>query len=149
MATFKSFTDLEQSKKLAEILPLESADMHSEAIDINDDMVFIVVSGLGDKTKPNYGSPVWSLAALLGVLPNGKFVSTTLSRGGWKIEPVEYIDNWWCEYEDDSHTKDFSVSAGNPIDACVEMIIISIKIVLLLGSSPSDLRTGGSRADFT
>ena len=27
MATIKSFTDLEQSKKLAEILPLETADM--------------------------------------------------------------------------------------------------------------------------
>ena len=27
MATIKSYTDLEQSKKLAEILPLESADM--------------------------------------------------------------------------------------------------------------------------
>ena len=28
MATIKSFTSLEQSKKLAEILPLESADMY-------------------------------------------------------------------------------------------------------------------------
>lgn len=28
MATIKSYTDLEQSKKLAKILPLESADMH-------------------------------------------------------------------------------------------------------------------------
>ena len=27
MATIKSYTDFEQSKKLAEILPLESADM--------------------------------------------------------------------------------------------------------------------------
>lgn len=58
MATIKSFTDLEQSKKLAEILPIESADMHSEAIDIDGSMVFIVVGGLGDKTKSNYGSPI-------------------------------------------------------------------------------------------
>ena len=28
MATIKSYTDIEQSKKLAKILPLESADMH-------------------------------------------------------------------------------------------------------------------------
>jgi hypothetical protein len=28
MATIKSYTDIEQSKKLAEILPIESADMH-------------------------------------------------------------------------------------------------------------------------
>ena len=27
MATIKSYTDIEQSKKLAEMLPLESADM--------------------------------------------------------------------------------------------------------------------------
>lgn len=28
MATIKAYTDLEQSKKLAEILPVESADMY-------------------------------------------------------------------------------------------------------------------------
>lgn len=34
MATIKSYTDLEQSKKLAEILPLESADMHYNNVSI-------------------------------------------------------------------------------------------------------------------
>jgi hypothetical protein len=42
MATIKSYTDLEQSKKLAEILPIESADMC-----FNDN------------------EPCWSLVALL------------------------------------------------------------------------------------
>ena len=41
MATIKSYTSLEQSKKLAEILPIESADMKSESakttIDIHED----------------------------------------------------------------------------------------------------------------
>ena len=32
MATIKSFTDLQQSKKLAEILPIESADMYYEEV---------------------------------------------------------------------------------------------------------------------
>lgn len=67
--------------------------------------------------------PAWSLAALLGVLPNNKHISTTLSRGGWKIEPVEYIDKWFCEYEDEVDCKGFTVSADNPVDACYEMII--------------------------
>lgn len=34
MATIKSYTDLEQSKKLAEILPIESADMHYNNVSI-------------------------------------------------------------------------------------------------------------------
>jgi hypothetical protein len=63
------------------------------------------------------------LTALLSVLPNNEHITTTLSRGGWKIEPVEYIDEWFCEYEDeDTSCKNFSVSADNPIDACVAMI---------------------------
>lgn len=44
----KAFTDIEQSRKLAEILPLESADMC-----FNDN------------------EPCWSLAALLEILPDG------------------------------------------------------------------------------
>lgn len=123
MAKIKSFTDLNQSRKLAEILPLESADMFiifagdREIIRINDDI-------------KNYNhwdtAHVWSLAALLGVLPNNEHITTTLSRGGWKIEPVEYIDKWFCEYEDevdeDSPCKAFTVSADNPVDACVAMV---------------------------
>ena len=117
----RAFTSLEQSKKLAEILPLESADMccfQNQNGDINY-YGFPFLQG----NKASKPIPCWSLASLLDVLPNNKHISTTLSRGGWKIEPVEYIDKWWCEYEDDDYTKDFSVSADNPVDACVEMII--------------------------
>ena len=69
MAEIKSYTDLRQSEKLEGILPIKSADMHSEAIEIDGDMVFVVVCGLGDKNKSNYGSPIWSLGALLDLLP--------------------------------------------------------------------------------
>lgn len=62
ISVMKSYTDLQQSKKLAEILPLKSADMYYwcgedlrvggyKAIDID------------------YDIPCWSLAALLNVLP--------------------------------------------------------------------------------
>ena len=119
MATIKSFTSLEQSKKLAEILPLESADMYWD-YDVQKHKYYPMVM---DDQFDDTCISAWSLAALYGILPNNKKESTTLSRGGWKIEPPEYIDNWWCEYEDDSHTKDFSVSADNPVDACYEIIL--------------------------
>ena len=121
MATIKSYTDIEQSHKLAEILPLESTDGHwfNDSLGVNYRQK---AKDFYDTTNNEY-IPAWSLAALYGILPNNKKESTTLSRGGWKIEPIEYLDNWWCEYEDESHAKDFTVSAGNPVDACYEMII--------------------------
>ena len=65
MATVKSFTDLQQSKKLAEILPIESADMcyiaHSELINIHEPFY---------KKIDKDDIPCWGLAALLDILPN-------------------------------------------------------------------------------
>lgn len=123
MATIKSFTSLEQSKKLAEFLPLESADFMWEykpdketywdkptMIPIDS---YIFVNDI----------PCWSLAALLNVLPNNEYIITTVSRGSWQIEPINYLPNtWWCEYEDNESLTELNVSADNPVDACVEMI---------------------------
>lgn len=117
----KSYTDLEQSRKLAEILPLKSADIHYERAYFEGKQSDWFVK-LGSPIKSDDIIPCWSLATLYSILPNNKKETTTLSRGGWKIEPVEYLDNWWCEYEDDSHTKDFTVTADNPVDACYKMI---------------------------
>ena len=58
----KAYTDLEQSKKLAEILPIESADMC-----YNDNELRIGYAPLA-KERDDY-FPCWSLAALLDVLP--------------------------------------------------------------------------------
>lgn len=59
----KAFTDIEQSKKLAEILPTESADMFYR--DSNNDDVKLMWEHVAQKVT----TPCWSLAALLGVLP--------------------------------------------------------------------------------
>ena len=58
----KSYTDVEQSKKLAEILPLESADAHYVLIDTDENKYDI---GIGNYigVLPHY--PAWSLTALL------------------------------------------------------------------------------------
>ena len=66
----KSYTDLEQSKKLAEILPLESADMCF----VNDGTSIKIDANPYNVRKHMWKDvqliPCWSLAALLGVLPN-------------------------------------------------------------------------------
>lgn len=57
----KAYTDLEQSKKLAEILPIESADMYYCGSATPDVMT---------SCKQDYRcyTPCWSLAALLDVI---------------------------------------------------------------------------------
>ena len=70
MATIKSYTDLEQSRKLADILPLESADMcwqyqKDRWVGEPDYKEFPQFEHATDKRD----IPCWSLASLLGVLP--------------------------------------------------------------------------------
>ena len=97
----KSYTDLSQSRKLAEFLPLESADMYYEwpnkKVHFKDDEY----SGMGFSC--------WSLSALLKLLPK----SARLEKGNVTelcrvVLPVELEASDWCV---------------EPIDACYEMII--------------------------
>ena len=110
MATIKSYTDLEQSKALAEFLPLESADMWWN-IELDDD------NEIDGYTPSFYPEPLsdsdilcWSLTALLSALD---FPSLTQNKE----------DEW--EVCVPNHTYDgyIEVSANNPVDACVEMVI--------------------------
>ena len=83
----KSYTDIEQSKKLAEILPFESADMYYKYVLPKSDKIHYIpeignpVDSLkwynkgytfSGKRKPitlnDYCIPCWSLVALLGVI---------------------------------------------------------------------------------
>ena len=110
----KSYADLAQSKKLAEILPLKSADMkilpfterEYRIVPIND----IAVCGREDEIY------AWSLAALLNVLPDelGDNHFLTLSKEG-----AEYC----CCYEDINGNSFRHEFGDNPVDACYEMII--------------------------
>ena len=109
----KSYTDLEQSKKLAEILPLESADMCY----INGDSGKIIIGEWGNNVHDEDDIPCWSLAALLGVLPD--FI------GDYGKCLYYDVGGYYCGYMVDG---DFMLTieetnADNQIDACYEMIL--------------------------
>ena len=62
----KSYTDIEQSKKLAEILPLESADMCFIKREINNTFIEIpIVKPIGYMLNI---LPCWSLTALMNII---------------------------------------------------------------------------------
>ena len=107
----KSFTDIEQSKKLAEILPIESADMwydnDGESIAGRPEVRYCSFIGLA-----SMNIPCWSLAALLDVLSFPQLSKDKLGSGkvGWMVSV--YPND--CRYDSCWH--------DNPIDTCVEMI---------------------------
>ena len=121
MATIKSYTDIEQSRKLEEILLLESADMS-----IGN---YVGKSGKVDGTNIHYypkgesfGAPeiihAWSLAALLSVLEHPRC---------FQGDKPTY---WFCG----CFGKDklyHEVEADNPVDACYELILTLHKLKLL------------------
>ena len=127
MATIKSYTDLEQSKKLAEILPLESADMKwffwKEEIDAPKTPTFVYSKTAAESYKDTEAVYLacWSLAALLGVIKKYglidlRFLSSTFDGRG------EHLTNVWCCTFDDIGGISLDMYADNPVDACVAMI---------------------------
>jgi len=118
MATIRAYTTIEQSRKLAKILPLESADMHWTK-DF-DGSWFVDLAEYTAVKIPKYVCnveehllPCWSLASLLDVLPYPQLSKDKLGSGkiGWMASV--YPNN--CRYDSCWH--------DNPIDACVDMII--------------------------
>lgn len=114
----KAYTDLDQSKKLAEILPLETADMYR-------------VFENNSETRVYYGKvptahfvckPCWSLAALFGVIPQEIF------DGEYVINITEGRDKKWVISYDYIRNENFSFcglssSTSNLVDACTDIII--------------------------
>lgn len=107
--TFKAYTDIEQSKKLAETLPIDSADMYYYTV--NGDLCRTpnVIESEDDLYVDEKSIPCWSLAALLDVLDYAK-CDIHKDIYGWKcyIQPNDFrYDSKWKD---------------NPVDACVEVI---------------------------
>ena len=101
----KAYTDLNQSKRLAEILPLESADMRYHTISLYnlypcDEIVYTIDFG-----KPSdIDIPCWSLAALYSVLPT--FTIDSSDDHYFRIHCQQKFSEWY----------------NNPIDAAFEMM---------------------------
>jgi len=100
----KSYSDLEQSMKLAEILPLESADMYWFRDNIETPRIYPEDMM---KNSVSVTCPCWSLAALLRVLPYPELRE-------------QYNGNWTCKVSNAATT--FLWEDDSPIDACVAMV---------------------------
>ena len=123
----KSFTDIEQSKKLAEILPIETADMwYAEVYEgktvgydyIVSDTPYYSLSFV-KPSENNYSQntvkdiPAWSLAALLEIINKDFYTDLYHDGETWTVD---------VQHHDNEEMNDF-VYADEPIDACVEMIV--------------------------
>lgn len=125
----KSYTDLEQSKKLAEILPVESADMTWEQVtnSLTKDFTWKPTIGLDSAIKYNlfsyrngYVLPCWSLAALIEVLPD-----SIKDEDG--VEFGLNIQKTYIEYYNPSmgalYATYHSIMSEDTVDACYEMVL--------------------------
>ena len=123
----KTYTDIEQSKKLVEILPIESADMAYYAWCILKNSEYVVSplqgSTIGDlqETYGNQVIPCWSLTALLDVLPvscdDGQHCFALINPN-----PNDKTE-WLCAYEDCKGDLIMECYADNSVDVCYEMIL--------------------------
>ena len=112
MATIKSYTDFSQSKKLAEILPLESADMHYHYDNDFGELESIPTITEEDDHFSLFPKDFscWSLASLLNVLPEPE-----LTQGSDRRWMLRIWDKKRLPWTIGGHV--------NPIEACYEMII--------------------------
>ena len=127
MTTIKSYTDLEQSKKLAEILQLDSAD-YFHAPDAGMVVTEPYMLNEGDETiitAYKGAVPCWSLSALLEIL--SKIASKTDDDGSADLSSFMgkwYINMFECPVEAIGNY-------DNAVDACYEMILKLYELKML------------------
>lgn len=101
----KAYTDVNQSKMLADILPKKSADLTWVSIyDENHMMSDYRVDFLPFRLFSGIGVPCWSLSALLAQMPCVELVAS--NDGHYRA--------FWQGMYSDWH---------NPVDACVEILL--------------------------
>lgn len=93
----KAYTTLEQSKKLAKILPLDSADMYYAY-----DIIYAIPYKNGIGTE----KPCWSLAALLDYLSPNFLIDIENINYKWKLDCRSQV-----------------IEEEELVDACYKMII--------------------------
>ena len=109
----KAYTDIEQSKKLSEILPLKSADMSYHASYSGNGVISGYQATLCPFTLVSWiAVPCWSLAALFNLFDWPKLSTSSMGDGSIRVMISAYPNG----YRHDSGWHD------NPVDACVELI---------------------------
>lgn len=105
MAIIRAYTTIEQSKKLAEILSIESADMHWQYFEEDNGQLQWFCFPKDFSINQHNTVPAWSLAALLDALP-----SATLDSSDDHHYRV-YCNKRFTDWHD------------NSVDACCKMVI--------------------------
>ena len=126
MATIRAYTTIEQSRKLAEFLPLESADqtwvriaIAGANLDVPEEMQYSHNGNMPFQSFSGIGIPCWSLAILISVLP--RFIEFKGDKYYLRFmkEYVEYANDEVSITGRCLHT----TGNDNLVDACVEMIL--------------------------
>ena len=102
----RGYTTVEQSKQLAEILPIESADFFWIIGHLHTDGArYAIIRPRNEVVEVEKYWPCWSLTALLDVLPSSTLDSSDDHH--YRVHCRERFTEWH----------------DNAVDACVEMII--------------------------
>lgn len=93
-----------------------TADMHTEMIEEGGDMISVVIGGKGDPGKRNYGTPIWSVGALLEIIWKNMPSVMLIPGSRFDIE-----QQYWCTTDNDeiSYDTDYYPTA---IDALCDMV---------------------------
>lgn len=117
----KSYTDLEQSKKLVEILPIESADQTWERVAIAganlhvpEEMQYKHSGDVPFIQSNKIGVPCWSLAALLELIRGKVEYDLSVWDEGYNIDV--------CDLGSEGSGKVMAELYSNPVDAVVKTI---------------------------
>ena len=114
----KAYTDIHQSKKLSEILPIGSADAFYDMAEPEKRQVPVIGHPDEYYDMEDWAISCWSLAALLEVLPHRIDDIYELDMG-----KLSGNDCWYVCYDNGDNFFKHYVANNNLIDACYEMII--------------------------
>jgi hypothetical protein len=111
----KSYTNLKQSKKLAEILPIESADLWWNETKKYPEFIKTYHEYLSVSIPP---IPCWSLSALIDIIPKRIKEDNVLRIDINENDTAIWYDEIGCGVNNELP----DITKGSAVDACVVMI---------------------------
>jgi hypothetical protein len=118
----KSYTDIEQSRKLAEFLPIESADCYWNYDEMQKfHRISWFEDGYNKESQLMFNENnvcAWSLTALMAIIP----YNVSFNKAVYRLKLIKYSDHWECYHENFGTVSTEIFKADNPVDACVAMI---------------------------